>query len=143
MSPQPDTVGPVSAEVIGRWLARRIADTSGQDAARIDVDAPFERFGLTSVEAVSLSGELEDWLGLQLPPSVLFDHPSIARLSDLLAREGVRTDRDQAGASPVAPSPPGPSIDPTAEPTGSAFGQGWADIRSQNAWPTGGLEPAS
>jgi acyl carrier protein len=41
--------------------------------------------GVSSRQAVMLSGDLEDWLGRELDPSLLWDRPNIAELSAWLA----------------------------------------------------------
>jgi acyl carrier protein len=49
----------------------------------IDETEPFARYGLGSMEAVSMAGELEEWLGRDLPATLLYDYPTI----DALARQ--------------------------------------------------------
>jgi len=41
---------------------------------------------LDSVAAVGLAGELEDWLDVELPATILWDYPTIAALAEYLAR---------------------------------------------------------
>lgn len=60
----------------------------------IDADAEFDRLGLDSAMAVAMIFDLEEWLGTELSPSLLFEHTTINKLADHLA--GV------AGTAPVA-----------------------------------------
>lgn len=53
----------------------------------IDAEAEFDRLGLDSAMAVAMIFDLEEWLGIELSPSLLFDHTTIARLSAHLAGE--------------------------------------------------------
>lgn len=76
-----------SAEEIAAWTTARLAEELGLDAEEIDVRIPFTRFGLVSSESVVLVGELEEWLGEPLPATLLWDYPTIARLSVYLAEE--------------------------------------------------------
>jgi acyl carrier protein len=69
-------------EAIRAFLLERVADELGLSADDIDPDAPLAQYGLDSAAAVGLSGELAEWLGRRLEPTLLFDHPSI----DALAR---------------------------------------------------------
>ncbi|HVB38647.1 MAG TPA: MupA/Atu3671 family FMN-dependent luciferase-like monooxygenase, partial [Vicinamibacterales bacterium] len=74
-----------SAAGMAAWLTTRIAAVTKRAADRIDPDAPFSSFGLDSVTIVSLSGDLSAFIGHDLPPTLLYDFPSIASLSARLA----------------------------------------------------------
>jgi len=67
------------------WLVTKISSLTGVQEKEISVEQPFARFGLDSVAAVSLSGELEDRLGTKLSPRVLYDYPSVKALADHLS----------------------------------------------------------
>jgi 8-amino-7-oxononanoate synthase len=54
------------------------------DADAVDIYAPFESFGLDSLKAVTLSGLLEDWIGLELSPTLFWDYPNIDSLARYL-----------------------------------------------------------
>ncbi len=86
-----------SAAGIAAWLTTRIAALVKRPAAAIDPEAPFSSFGLDSVTIVSLSGDLSTFVGHDLPPTLLYDFPSIARLSRRLAGD--------AAAAPGAAMP--------------------------------------
>ncbi len=65
------------------YLAR-LLETS---PAEIDVDASFEQFALDSVTAIGMTGELEEWLGVQVDPMAAYDYPTIRSLSQYLAEQ--------------------------------------------------------
>ncbi len=44
-----------------------------------------EAYGLTSVIAVGLSAELEDWLGIDVDATIVWDYPTVAGLAAHLA----------------------------------------------------------
>ena len=67
------------------WLVQRLARQFGIDPQHMRVDTPLADYGLDSVTAVGLSGELETWLGRKLPPTLLYEHPTIAALARALA----------------------------------------------------------
>jgi acyl carrier protein len=75
----------LSVEDISRWLVRWMAETLSVPRSDIDPREPFASYGLTSTNAVELSGDLEDWLGTRLPPHVAWDYPSIESLAAHLA----------------------------------------------------------
>lgn len=83
--PPPGPTRSPSEEEIGRWLVDRIAESEGLEAASIDVKEPFASLGLGSRAAITLSGDLEDWLGRRLSPTLVYDYPSIEALARHLA----------------------------------------------------------
>jgi myxalamid-type polyketide synthase MxaB len=68
------------AEVRG-WLLARFAKRLGLTPDRIDAAQPFTRYGLDSADALSLVGELEDWLGRRLSQTLAWDYPNIDALA--------------------------------------------------------------
>ncbi|HNO94681.1 MAG TPA: AMP-binding protein, partial [Anaerolineales bacterium] len=75
----------MSANVLQAWLVTRIASMLEMDAASIDPRQPFTYYGLGSVQAVSLTGDLEDFLGRKLAPTLAWDYPTIELLANHLA----------------------------------------------------------
>lgn len=74
-----------AAERIKEWLTAKLAERLKTDPANIRSDEQFASYGLDSVAAVSLSSEMEDWLGRRLSPNLLWDYPTIDLLSRHLA----------------------------------------------------------
>ena len=74
-----------SASEIRTWIAEQLSAMLDIERAEIDIGAPFSAFGLDSLKAVSLAGELETWLGRSLPPTLLWDYPTIDALATHLA----------------------------------------------------------
>ena len=65
------------------YLARTLPDQT------IDTEMTFARMGLNSANSVFLIVELEDWLGLELTPDLVFEYPTICELArHLAARAG-------------------------------------------------------
>jgi acyl carrier protein len=54
-------------------------------AADIKPELPLTQYGLDSIAALTIAGELEDELGLELPSTLLWDCPTITELADYLA----------------------------------------------------------
>ena len=76
-----------SLEEIRGWLISRLAELMRVSPEEVDVQEPFANFGLNSIDAVSLSGDLEDYLNLPLPATLLWDFPTIETLSQHLSVE--------------------------------------------------------
>ncbi|XRQ06923.1 SDR family NAD(P)-dependent oxidoreductase [Actinomadura welshii] len=75
----------ISEDSIRRHLIEQIARRSRTTAAEIDPDRPLEEFGLASRDAVAIAGELEQMLGRALPATLVWEHPTINKLSLALA----------------------------------------------------------
>ena len=67
------------------WIVHRLSRMLGVKPDAIGIDDPLAEYGLDSVEAIALSGELSDHLGRRWPPTLVWDHPTIAELSRFLA----------------------------------------------------------
>jgi amino acid adenylation domain-containing protein len=85
-----------SAGEIAGWLAAKLAGPLGSRPEEVDRRRPFAEFGLGSLRAVELAGELEAWLGRSLAPTLLYDHPTIAALAAHLAGESPTEGRPAA-----------------------------------------------
>ncbi len=85
----------ISEDSVRRHLIEQIARRSRTTAAEIDPDRPLEEFGLASRDAVAIAGELEQLLGRALPATLVWEHPTINKLSVALA----------GGAAEDAPAP--------------------------------------
>jgi acyl carrier protein len=68
------------------WCAKYLARTLDLPDQNIDPDVKFAVLGLDSANSVYLIVELEDWLGLELTPDLVFEHPTISDLAHYLAR---------------------------------------------------------
>nr|VFK27700.1 MAG: Acyl-CoA synthetase (AMP-forming)/AMP-acid ligase II [Candidatus Kentron sp. MB]VFK35522.1 MAG: Acyl-CoA synthetase (AMP-forming)/AMP-acid ligase II [Candidatus Kentron sp. MB]VFK75716.1 MAG: Acyl-CoA synthetase (AMP-forming)/AMP-acid ligase II [Candidatus Kentron sp. MB] len=76
---------------IANWLVVRIGELTGRSPEKIDTERPFAHYGLDSIAAVGLSGELGEWLGKPLPATVVYEHPSIGALARHVVRHVVNT----------------------------------------------------
>lgn len=76
----------VTEEAIRAWLVSALAKELSMEPGDIDVRTPFDRYGLDSLASVAMAGELEEWLGRELPVTSLYDYSTIEALSQHLAR---------------------------------------------------------
>jgi len=84
---------------VERWLVACVARLVQLKPADIDVEQPFADFGLTSMAAVEMTGELEEWLGRPLPATLAWDFRNIASLARFLAQPGDSASGASLGAS--------------------------------------------
>src|SRR5579859_371206 len=73
------------AEVIQAWLVSKLSERLGIESHEIDIREPFASYGLGSTEAVSLAGELAEWLGRKLSPALVYEYSTIESLARYLA----------------------------------------------------------
>ncbi len=75
---------PTTAE-IQNWLVSYLANLVEVNPDEIDITVPFDSYDLDSSAAVELSGELEDWLGINVSPTLLYDYPTVKTLAQYLS----------------------------------------------------------
>lgn len=71
-------------QAIRTWLVEHVAEAAGMTPDDIDVREPLESYGLSSREAVSMVGDLEDWLGRRLSPTLVWEYPTIEAIARYL-----------------------------------------------------------
>ena len=82
---------------IQNWLITQVSELLHIAPDTIDVHDPFTNFGLSSRDAVTLSGDLEDLLGRRLSPTLIYEYPSIELLSRHL---GAHTEMPRSASAP-------------------------------------------
>jgi acyl carrier protein len=73
-----------SLETLRPWLAGRVAAYVQRPVHEIQTNIPLAEYGLSSVYALTLTGDIEDHLGLAVDPTVMWDHPTIDALTEAL-----------------------------------------------------------
>lgn len=73
------------------WLVQRVASYLRRPPEEIDPRHRLDEYGLDSLYATILCGEVEDELGLVVEPTVLWDHPTVDALTDVLLAELARS----------------------------------------------------
>ncbi|WP_428242205.1 acyl carrier protein [Gynuella sp.] len=69
------------------WLIQRMAKMKKIPPAEVDTARTFEEYGLDSIVAVRVVGDLEKFIDQRLSPALLFEYQSIDELSSYLANE--------------------------------------------------------
>ncbi len=76
-----------SAAEIQAWVVSYLAQLLDVEPEEVEVTIPFDRYGLDSSAAVGLTGDLGDWLGHEIDPTLLYDYPTIKALVQHLSSE--------------------------------------------------------
>ncbi|WP_423241852.1 MULTISPECIES: acyl carrier protein [Limnospira] len=85
------------------WLITQMAERLGLNPDDIDIDEDFANYGLNSIEAVNLSGDLENQFGRRLPPTLLWDYPTIKAIADYLAQDTTPKATTNSSGQSVSP----------------------------------------
>ena len=83
----------MSENELSAWLQKWVSETVGVDLAEVEPTKPLETFGLSSRDAVIMSGELENLLGRRIDPTIAYQYPSIAALAAALTAPEQETRR--------------------------------------------------
>ena len=73
----------VNKSEIQEWLVSYL-NGLGLRHDEIDTSVEFEAHGLDSSGLLGLAGDLSEWLGYTLHPSIIFEYPTIDSLTDFL-----------------------------------------------------------
>ena len=82
-----------TTEIISEWLIEKIAEAMAISPEMIDINRPFAEYGLDSLAAVTVTGELEDWMEMEIPATLLWDYPTINEISFFLETECYKQNR--------------------------------------------------
>jgi acyl carrier protein len=93
-----------SIESLKSWLIDWMAHELRLDRSSIDTSEAFLSYGLDSVQAMSMVGDIEAMLGLRLPSTLAWDYPDIDALSNHLAARltDLSSPAPKQAASPAA-----------------------------------------
>lgn len=76
----------VSQQEIKQWLIENIGRMLIMSFDDIDCDAHLTELGMDSQETLSLLGQMEDWLGVRLPPSFAEELGSVNELAEAVSK---------------------------------------------------------
>lgn len=75
-----------TAEEIRTWLIGRVAHYLEEPAETIDPGMPLVEYGLDSVYAFALCGEIEDTLNVAVEPTLIWDVENLLDLTDHIVK---------------------------------------------------------
>jgi acyl carrier protein len=87
MSDLPAGIAALTLPDIQDWLMERVAFYLEIPQNTIDPEASLVEMGLDSVYAMTLSGDVEERFGLELEPTIAWDHSTVAALARYLSGE--------------------------------------------------------
>ena len=72
---------------IQAWFASYLVEMLEIEPDEVDITIPFNCYGLDSSAALAMTGDLEEWLGYELDPTLIYDYPTIEALAGYLSEE--------------------------------------------------------
>jgi len=69
------------------WLVERAAGHLGIPSTHLDPAVPLAEYGLDSVGAVGLCGDVEEHLGIETDPTLVFDYPTLHEIARFLTSQ--------------------------------------------------------
>lgn len=67
----------LTSDEISSWITSKIAEITNLDENEINPNEPFTYFGIDSMHVITFVGDLEDWLGIKIQATLLWDYPTI------------------------------------------------------------------
>jgi acyl transferase domain-containing protein len=84
----------LSASEIQDWLLNKIAKELGVSPTSLDINAPFDSYGLDSMLALGIASAGQQFLGIEVSPVLLMHYPTIKLLAAQLATEVAATESE-------------------------------------------------
>jgi acyl carrier protein len=75
------------SDTLRNWFVGRLSELLGVKQDDVEIDLPFDRYGLDSSAAIGLTGELEELLGVELEPTLLYNYPTVEALVQYLSKQ--------------------------------------------------------
>lgn len=73
------TVTQITQTQIEEWMTAYVANLCGIKVEKISRSVQLSKYGLDSASAVTLCGDMMDWLKLDIDPSLLYEYPTIEK----------------------------------------------------------------
>jgi acyl carrier protein len=91
---------------IQSWLVSQLAGRLHIAKEKIDIHESLYNYGLDSAEGVIITGEMAEWLGTDVSPTLVWDYPTIEAITHFLtsppkSQEAGRA-REHTGTEPIA-----------------------------------------
>jgi acyl carrier protein len=80
----------VTPEKVGAWLIGRVEHYLDEPAGSIDPGMSLAEYGMDSVHAFTLCGEIEDALGVAVDPAMIWDMETLTSLAYHIAELAAR-----------------------------------------------------
>lgn len=66
------------------WLVKKLTSINKLKESEISLDKPVANYGLDSLHALAIAGELEEMLDIELPSTMLWQYPTIEKITQFI-----------------------------------------------------------
>jgi acyl carrier protein len=80
-----------TADAVQDWMVDYLSKLLQIPRESVTVDVPFDSFGLDSATLVGMTGDLSTHLGIDVDPTLAYDHPSIEKFARAIAAQASPT----------------------------------------------------
>lgn len=81
----------LTREAIVKWIREYLQRSLGLGRDVVDNDAYFSDYGVDSMFAVVMTGDIREWIKKDISPTALYEYPTVNQLADHVASlAGVR-----------------------------------------------------
>lgn len=77
----------VLQDTLRQWIVQWLIIRGGVEPTEIRIDRRFDDYGLDSLMAIELIGDLEDGFEVELTPSIAWEHPTVDAMAGLVAMQ--------------------------------------------------------
>lgn len=70
---------------VEEWICERMSDLLDMESDEVDVHRPVAAYGIDSVDAAYLVGDLEEWMGRKIPPDFVWEWSTVREIAKRLA----------------------------------------------------------
>jgi len=91
------------------WILAWVERELRVSAKEISTDTSLLNYGMDSVNAIMLVGDLESQLNLRLPPTLVWDHPTVDALAKIVVSDALAATEPQQPSDPTVGQRPKPS----------------------------------
>lgn len=71
----------LTEDAVRSWITAYLVRNLRLEGDRISMDGEFDRYGLDSAAVMGMVGDFEDHFGIEIDPTIVFEHPTINRLA--------------------------------------------------------------
>ena len=77
----------INQNEIQEWIISYLANLLEIKIEKIELTVPFAHYKLDSYAVVGLASDLQDWLNIELEPTLIYEYPTIEALTSYLTEE--------------------------------------------------------
>ena len=90
---------PKTQEEVQEWIVQWLVDVAAVTRESVELDKPFNDYHLDSLTAAEFSDDIQDWMGIEVPITILWNYPTLADMTSYLsARSNGKTEEEMRPA---------------------------------------------